>query len=76
MFRLLSLLFVIVISKNKLKINKFNKFRVLHLTDFHFGEGVSDEYNVDGIYNILRFTKPDFVVVTGDLVSGYSYKGG
>lgn len=76
MFKLHFLLILAVWSKPKLLFNTADQFRILQLTDFHFGEGVTDDYNVEGIYNILSYTNPDLVVVTGDLVSGYSYSGG
>ena len=46
-------------------------FRILQLTDIHLGGGVlsfsKDEKALKAVYALLKETKPDLVVVTGDL---------
>lgn len=47
-------------------------FKILHLTDIHIGGSVSSSFKdfkaLDSCYNLIEYTKPDFVIVTGDLV--------
>lgn len=63
-------------TKINLKFNEDKRFRILHLTDLHFGESDKrDSDNQINIKSILESTKPDVVIVTGDLVSGYSWDG-
>jgi len=46
-------------------------FKMLQLTDIHLGGGVisydKDSMALEAVYKLLNYTKPDLVVVTGDL---------
>lgn len=60
----------------KLQFNKDGKFKIVQLTDLHFGENdEADANNQRLIRDILDQEKPDLVVVTGDVVSGYAWDG-
>ncbi|EGC36738.1 hypothetical protein DICPUDRAFT_150753 [Dictyostelium purpureum] len=61
-------------NKPILKYNKDNKFKIVQFTDLHYGEEeVFDELNVKVEEAILDFENPDFVMLSGDIVSGYKY---
>ena len=46
----------------------------MQLTDLHFGEDPkADEKTVDEIQDMIRKEQPDFVAVTGDIVSGFAW---
>jgi hypothetical protein len=54
-----------------LKVNANGKFKILQLTDLHLGEDEGrDTQTVNTISTIIGREIPDFVVITGDLVSG------
>ncbi len=48
------------------------QFKILQLTDIHLGgsaaSSIKDYKALNACYDIIRFTKPDLVMVTGDLV--------
>ena len=48
-----------------------NDFRILQLTDIHLGGGVisydKDKKALEAVFKLIDYTKPDLVVVTGDL---------
>lgn len=59
-----------------LKFRNDNTFTLLQLTDLHLGEDENlDSLTRLGIINMLEASNPDVVVITGDLVSDYSYHG-
>lgn len=53
-------------------VSKRDDFKILQLTDIHLGGSFlsiwEDKKALDACYRLIRETKPDFVVVTGDLV--------
>lgn len=50
--------------------------KILQMTDLHYGEGeVQDRLNTAIQENLLKWEKPDLVVITGDMVSGYAWPG-
>jgi len=58
----------------KLKLTSENEFRIMQLTDLHFGEDVKrDEDTILMIKDLIRKEEPDFLAITGDLVSGQMY---
>ena len=62
-------------EKHRLQF-KNGKFKILQLTDIHFGEGKKyNEQNYQLVKNLIEWEKPDFVAVTGDVVSGYAWDG-
>ncbi|CDW83053.1 metallophosphoesterase [Stylonychia lemnae] len=58
----------------QLQYNKNGKFKIVQLTDIHFGETDSkDRRSQDVIRTVIELEQPDLVVVTGDVVSGYEW---
>jgi len=54
-----------------LKVGANGKFKILQLTDLHLGEDTDrDAQTVNTVSTIIGREMPDFVVITGDLVSG------
>lgn len=51
---------------------KSDDFKILQLTDIHLGGSVlsysKDHKALEAVYDLIAYTKPDFVMVTGDLV--------
>lgn len=57
-----------------LKIDNNNEFKIMQLTDLHFGENDErDEKTIRMIQDIVRKEDPDFMAITGDLISGQMY---
>jgi predicted MPP superfamily phosphohydrolase len=57
-----------------LKLDKNNGYRVMQVTDLHFGEDEErDGKTIAMIRDIIRKESPDFLAVTGDLISGQMY---
>lgn len=68
-------------SNNKIEYNDDNgiytitktqdDFKILQLTDIHLGGSITSYYKdmkaLQAVYKLIDYTKPDFVVVTGDL---------
>lgn len=51
-----------------------NKFKILQLTDLHFGEdSLKDLLNVALMNYLINYTVPNFVALTGDMVSGWEW---
>jgi predicted MPP superfamily phosphohydrolase len=49
---------------------------MVQFTDLHFGETDEDDANNQRLMGeILDSEKPDLVVMTGDLISGYAWDG-
>lgn len=50
---------------------KDSEFKILQLTDIHFGGSLysikKDMKALDAVYDLIEYTKPDFVIVTGDM---------
>ncbi|KAM9953218.1 hypothetical protein ACTFIR_008281 [Dictyostelium discoideum] len=66
------LLLKLVNSKPILKFNNINQFKIVQFTDLHYGS--DPESDVDSVYSqitILDYEKPDLVVFSGDMISGY-----
>ena len=54
------------------RLNKDGSFKIMQLTDLHFGENVeADRLTMRAITAWCNKEKPDFVAITGDLVSGF-----
>ena len=59
-----------------LRMNDNNRFKVMQFTDLHFGEprqAALDEETIILIKSLITKEKPDFIAVTGDIVSGQSW---
>ena len=55
---------------------KDGTFKILQITDLHYGESTAaDDNNVRITDELIRSVKPDVVLVTGDIISGYSKNG-
>ena len=60
----------------KLSFSPDGKFTILQISDLHYGEGLwADENNIKIQGELIERVKPDVVVVTGDIMSGYAYDG-
>lgn len=55
-------------------------FRILQLTDAHIGGGIfakdKDRKAVDAIYNLVKSTKPDLIIFTGDITYPFPIQSG
>ena len=64
-----------------LRMNKDNRFKIMQLTDLHFGEGSVgksgelDHTTLHMIRSLIQKENPDFIAVTGDLISGTAWDG-
>ena len=57
-----------------LRFNPGNRFKIMQLTDLHFGENLEgDEKTIAEVQDLIRKESPDFVAVTGDIVSGFMW---
>ena len=57
-----------------LKFNSLHEFTILQITDLHYGESpLKDSKNMAIQEKLLKYIKPDMVVLTGDMVSGYAW---
>ncbi len=76
----LSLLFLGMVGNakaQKLKFNKDHKFRILQITDTHWdnkSKKCKDTENT--IVSVVKKEKPDFIIVTGDIVTQEPIKEG
>ncbi len=56
------------------------EFKVLQLTDVHLGAGAfslqKDSWALDAVYNLIKRTKPDLVIVTGDIAYPVPFQAG
>lgn len=56
------------------------EFKVLQLTDIHIGGGAfslqKDEWAIDAVYTLINRTKPDLVIVTGDIAYPVPFQAG
>ncbi len=56
------------------------EFKVLQLTDIHIGGGAfslkKDEWAIDAVYQLINRTKPDLVIVTGDIAYPVPFQAG
>ena len=47
------------------------KFRIMQVTDTHISDSEEKDNNtISNLNKMLEYEKPDFVVITGDLISG------
>lgn len=66
---LLALFMVANSYAQKLKFNQDGKFKIVQLTDIHYGYGTKpSEQSKKDICQVLELEKPDLVVITGDVV--------
>ena len=59
-----------------LRFNRDNHFKVMQLTDLHFGEphsGHLDSETLHLIRSLIGKENPDFIAITGDIVSGQAW---
>lgn len=56
------------------------EFKVLQLTDIHIGGGAfslqKDSWAIDAVYTLIERTKPDLVMVTGDIAYPIPFQSG
>lgn len=55
-------------------------FRILQLTDVHIGGGAyslkKDGWAINAVYDLVSFTKPDLIIVTGDIAYPIPFQAG
>ena len=59
-----------------LRMNSNNRFKVMQLTDLHFGEPhaeLLDNETLHIIKSLIGKENPDFIAITGDIVSGQAW---
>ena len=67
---------VIGAATDKLQFNKDGKFKFVQFTDIHLAEGPDTDLAAQNLMRkVLDLEKPDFVVSTGDIISGYAWDG-
>ena len=58
------------------KCNENGSFRIVQFTDAHFGESPVGDIMTTGLMNsVLDAERPDLVVLSGDILSGYTWNG-
>lgn len=63
-------------NTQQLKFRPDGTFKFVQFTDIHFAEGFdTDSSNIACMKTVLDHEKPDMVVVTGDVISGYAWDG-
>lgn len=61
-------------SDNVLRFNEHGKFKIVQFTDLHYGYNEHENQQTAIVQDvILDAEKPDLVIITGDLVSGYEW---
>eukprot|EP00026_Physarum_polycephalum_P007086 Phypoly_transcript_07140.p1 GENE.Phypoly_transcript_07140~~Phypoly_transcript_07140.p1 ORF type:complete len:451 (+),score=36.16 Phypoly_transcript_07140:269-1621(+) len=59
-----------------LRFNERGKFKIVQFTDLHYGYDEHENQLTSIVQDvILDAEKPDLVIITGDLVSGYEWRG-
>jgi predicted MPP superfamily phosphohydrolase len=64
------------LNRVHLRMNNDNRFKILQLTDLHLGEvgmGHLDAETLHMIRSLCEKERPDFVAITGDLISGQAW---
>lgn len=57
-------------------VNDNFEFTILQMTDLHFGDSeFQDSQTLIVMNNTINEIKPDIVIITGDIVSGYAWNG-
>ena len=58
-------------NPQKLVVQPDNSFRIMQITDLHLGEDPEkDKKTINMIWQMYMKEEPDFIAITGDLVSG------
>lgn len=66
------IIFQQISSKPELKFNANNEFTILQFTDLHYGYSFIENSRTNAIQiKLIENIRPDLVIITGDLVSGY-----
>ncbi|KAL4444638.1 hypothetical protein ABPG77_002455 [Micractinium sp. CCAP 211/92] len=64
-------------SDGRLRFSSDGTFRILQMTDLHYGESKAQDERSDAFQQaVLSAEKPDLVIFSGDLVSGWVCRGG
>ena len=59
----------------KLKFDSNKEFKILHLTDLHLSNCVMDFFTLIQVRFLLKKTKPDLVILGGDIINGNDWDG-
>lgn len=61
-------------TRDPLCLNARGGFKILQMTDLHYSDNEAADARSDAFQvQLLQIEKPDFVVYTGDMVSGWVY---
>eukprot|EP01133_Synstelium_polycarpum_P002511 gene2511-2868_t len=73
LFLLLIQSLVVMCEKPVLRFRDDGTFKIVQFTDLHYGEQETyDQLNYISQENVLEAEKPDFVMLSGDMISGYT----
>lgn len=62
-------------AAGRLQFNEQGKFKVVQFTDLHYGNNEQENDQTFVVQDaILAAEKPDLVIITGDLISGYEWQ--
>ncbi|EFA84279.1 putative metallophosphoesterase [Heterostelium album PN500] len=60
-------------GQTDLKFRSDGTFKIIMFTDLHYGEKtLYDTLNIEAQNKLLDFEKPDYVMLSGDMISGYN----
>lgn len=60
---------------NKLFFDQNGEFKILQLSDLHYGESHERDTENDAIQReLIKLTTPDFIALTGDALSGHKWE--
>ena len=63
-----------IASAQDLWVDENGKFKVLQITDIHYGEDeTKDQSTTKLMEDLIKWEKADVAVLTGDMVSGYAW---
>ena len=61
------------VAERKILLDSAHDFKILQFADLHFGENNTDDgYTLDFMDYMLSKEKPDFVIFSGDQISGFA----
>lgn len=65
-----------VIFTKRLSFNHDNRFKIIQITDIHYGESDYPEQDANTtilMRKLIEWEQPDLAILTGDMVSGYEW---
>jgi predicted MPP superfamily phosphohydrolase len=72
--KIINTLLAVSFVQSKLMFDSDGKFKVLQITDIHYGEDEQKDTLTTGLLEkLIEIEKPNVAVLTGDMVSGYAW---